>query len=279
MPYLTTAEYLAAPTRANTNSLAATSGGVTAELANCIARASSWIDSEVGCSLIASSSVSAHPVYPQSDGTLSIHPNRVALNQITALSLGWSATSLFAVSDLTGAWIDEEQFVIPAVSPYASATPIQFGRPLGKILAKLTAVCGWPNTVLVGNPIQGATSITVASGVGFTPILGSICSDQTITIYDGANTEIITVSAVAGNVLTCSALAFAHSAGVAVSALPYDVKQAAIYATTGYVRQGSSDAIVAPQSLQPGGLIGSDPPMMSAFAQAKALLRNYSRVR
>ena len=141
-------------------------------------------------------------------------------------------------SDLTGAYIDEQQWILPA--PFGSSLawfPTGYGvATRGKILTRATLVSGWPNTTLTGATIAGATSLPVASVVGFSPAIGSSVDVGSVTIYDGIATETVAVTAVGSTTVTCSACVNAHTSGAAVSALPADVKHVAILATSAFIR-------------------------------------------
>jgi hypothetical protein len=63
----------------------------------------------------------------------------------------------------------------------------------------------------------------------------------------------VTVLSAAGTALTLTAVtAFGHAAGVSISALPPDVKQAVISITSALIKSRGSDAVVM-QSLRGGG--------------------------
>lgn len=279
--YLTPAEYQAAPTATDISNLVygGSAAAQAAELVNVIARASAWIDTTCRQPLIAASHIEFLRTRVQRDGFLSLHPARSPLNQLVAVAVGTTAANLTAISDLTGAFIDQQQWIVPSNVlnvgwPYTLGSA---GRT-GQILAKLTSVSGWPNTTIVSGGNAGSTALTVLSGAGFTPAVGSEVAEQTITIYDADHTEIITVSAVNGNVLTCSALVYAHAAGVAISGMPADVKQVAIDATTAFIRSRSTDAVTMDQTT-PGAPTGVDPVGAAMLGRAARMLLDYGRVR
>lgn len=281
--YITPAEYRAAPTAVDTNNLVA--GGNQAvqdgALLGVIARASAWIDNLVTFSMIASSYVEWVPTRYQRDGTLSLHPKRTPLNQLVGLSLGTHAANMAAVTDLTGAWVNEQQWVVPNTAAFSLVgLPVQFGSGRGTVLAKLTAIGGWPNTTIVGAPAQGATVITVAQAAGFSPAVGSIPFDQSIIIWDGASTETVAVASVAGSVLTVAATQFAHAAGTVISGLPGDIKEAAILATTGFITRRQADTIVAGNlAPQPAQMQPANPGGSRALYDARMMLHDFGRIR
>lgn len=255
--YITAKEYRESSTGQDTLNLigGGNQADQDAELERRIWNASGWIDNTCNSSLIAASHVETRTVGYGSRGRLAFSPNHVHLNQLTGLSLGADGSSLNAVaaSTLAAAWIEEQTFMVPmAAGSFNSA--IQFGpRPRGRFLSKLTYVAGWPNTTITSSPVQGATSFTVASPVGLVPMVGSEIADEQVRIIDGGSTEVITISGVSGNTVTCSALAHAHTAGATVTMLPGPVKQAAIDATSAFLRARSSDALTIGQTLVAGG--------------------------
>ena len=280
--YLTPAEFRATSTGQETNNLlVGDQAAQDAELARRILAAGSWFDNEHNQqSLIASPRVELHRAVYDRDGCLSIHPRAGWLNQLTAVSVGTDMTDLAALSSIAGAFPDAQNWIIPPSGIWASSAPVQLGSMRrGKLLVKLTFVAGWPNTLLTSSPTVGATSITVTDGTGFLPAVGApVADDFTVRIIDGEFTETITVTAVAGNVLTCSALVNAHSPGAVVSALPADVKLAVGWATSAFLRDRTSDAMVMTSSLQPG----QQPPSSQRWRllqDAQRVAKNYGRTR
>lgn len=277
--YLTPAEYLAAPTAVDTNNLVSGGGAAAqaAALVTVIAKASAWIDNECNQTLLASTDIEFIPGNYQRNGFVVLHPRRAPLNTLTSLALGTHAGNQVTVSDLSGAYVNHENWVIPAVS---SGVSLSFGSTTGRFLAKLTHVAGWSNTVLTSSPIVGATSFTVANTAGFLPAPGSFVWGDDITIYDGVSTEVITVTAVVGSTLTCSPLTFSHSAGVAVSMLPSDIKEAAVMVTSAFIRSRQADALVMSNiTTAPGQSPPQDAPRARALYDASKMLRTYGRVR
>jgi hypothetical protein len=130
------------------------------------------------------------------------------------------------------------------------------------IILHYTYVNGYPNTVLAEDASADTSTITVQNATGMV--------GQTLTIYDNDLTEEVVISSVTGNVVTlASTMIFDHSAGVAVSALPDSVKQAAIILTAYLIEQrGALSISMGEQSLQ--GVRGS---AGSGVEVAKELLK------
>lgn len=251
--------------------------GNNAELGRKIAAASSWVEGITDCSLVAARSVEMLTITARPGG-LSIHPRNPHLNQLVSLRVGRAANALTDVS-VAGAWIEEQQFRIP-FGLGASYPPIEYGARTGKLLAQLEYVPGWPNTTVAADVAAGASTITVATTVGFTPTLGSTIGEEDVRIVDGRKSETIRVQSVAGNVLTLAApLAHDHKAGAVVTQLPAAIKEAATMATSAHLRHRGSDAIVMSQSVSPVAAPSNDSYRWKLLADAKQLLARYVRVR
>lgn len=126
-------------------------------------------------------------------------------------------------------------------------------------LVEVQYVHGFPHAALTASASMSGTSLVVDECAGWA--LGTTPQVRA-TIYDGASTETVTVtaaSAAAGpGTLTCSALAFAHSAGVLVSTLPEDVQVACIKKASSFATQRGLTAAVAVAGQgrsQPGGIL------------------------
>jgi hypothetical protein len=119
-----------------------------------------------------------------------------------------------------------------------------------------TYVAGWPNTALAASVAAGAASVQPTSVVGIYP--GSL-----MTIYDLPFDEPVTVASTyvpgAAVVPLTSPLQFSHTSGT-ITNLPPAIKQAAILATTAFIKQRGSGALVA-------GSIGEITKTQSGFAQ------------
>ncbi len=284
-PYITAKEYRDSSTGQDTLNLipGGSAGAQAAELERRIWNASGWIDNTCNSSLLASSHVEMRTVGFGSSGRIALSPNHVHLNQLTAVALGADASSLsnLSAASIAAAWIEEQTFMVPAAAGSFTGPAIQFGpRPRGRCLAKLTYVAGWPNTTITSSPIQGATSFTVTSPAGLQPMVGSEIADEQVRIIDGEFTEVITISNVVGNTVTCSALAYAHAAGATLTMLPGPVKEAALLATSAFLRARSSDALTIGQTLVAGGGgTAGDSVRWKMLRDAENMLAPYARKR
>jgi hypothetical protein len=112
------------------------------------------------------------------------------------------------------------------------------------IILQYTYVNGYPNTTLSADASAGANYIGVKNVTGMV--------NQTITIYDNDLTEEVLISSVSnGTVNLAAPLQFSHTSGVAVSALPDSVKQAAIILTSYFIQErGALNISMGEQTLQ-----------------------------
>lgn len=285
-PYITAKEYRESSTGQDTLNLIAggNAGAQDAELERRIWNASGWIDNTCNSSLLAASHVEMRTVGFGSSGRLVLSPNHVHLNQLTAVALGADASSLSNLSAATiaAAWIEEQTFMVPAAAGSFTGPSIQFGpRPRGRCLAKLTYVAGWPNTTITSTPAQGATSFTVTNPAGLQPMVGSEIADEQARIIDGEFTEVITITGVVGNTVSCSALTKAHAtAGATLTMLPGPVKEAALLVTSAFLRARSSDALTIGQTLVAGGGgTAGDSVRWKLLRDAESMLSPYARKR
>ena len=137
-------------------------------------------------------------------------------------------------------------------------------------LVQVVYVSGWPNAVLGANVTSGASkTLQVDTTLGMSATAGD--PGNQLTIYDGATTEIVTVSSVtdATHVVVAN-LVSNHNASVGVSAVPSDMKQAVILGCAHWARERGVDALEMPTaaSVLPKG-------MGSGWDDAKALLQPY----
>lgn len=296
--YLTTSEYKRAPTGMDPTSLDYFSGlsdtsAQDAELANVIARASAWIDNfcQMPDGLYASVNTESAPVFITRDGYLRIKPENVPIIQLQSFQWKVYPTASWTVVDLSTVQVYDRHFEVmmwfpffngpaltvgnsyayPVSAPYLPyLTPTETAKVMDmEIITQYTYINGYPNTTLTANAALGANTITVDDATGI--INGTI-----MTIYDGHNSEKITVQSVAGNVLTLTKpLIFAHNSGVAVSSIPADVKQACILITNYFLKEKGVNALVMDGPKNPAMQKYDD---VKDIEIAKEMLRRYRRV-
>jgi len=252
--YLTVAEFKNAPTAIDCTNIipGASQAQNDAELTNVIRRASAWINQICKMpTLEATSNTEIKEVCLNSAGVLRIHPDMVPIiTLLDSVQYKISPISNWVPLSITGINVFPRYFVSYnlaqvmispqgvqpfALTPYRSPY-VKWNMKNIPLMLQYTYINGYPNTVLTTNSAIGATSITVKNAIGMV--------NQTLTIYDSDKTEDVTILSVVGNVVTlASPLLFAHVAGMAVSALPDSVKQAAILLTSFLIQERGSLSI------------------------------------
>ena len=284
-PYITTDEYKQAPTAIDYDNLVvgSTDPAVqTAELANMIGRASSWIDTYCNQVLSATTETENFRSRLRPDGFLAVHPKYFPIVSVNSLSYGVTPNDLIAYPDPSQGWVEDQQFIMPYSASnltYSSQGPLAFGMPAtprAQVFVQMTYVSGYANTTLAANTSIGATSITVADASG-------IVAGSRMAIYNGLNTENIIVGSSytygSTTVPVAAPLTYAHTKGVSVSALPPAVKEAAILATTAMLKVRGDYSLTMMATNQVGtanlNTAGSD----YDLSLAKELLLPFRRVR
>jgi hypothetical protein len=283
-PYLSLAEYKSAPTALDYGNLVqgGTQAQQDAELTNAITRASSYIDQFCNQIIGATVDVEQQRVRLRPSGELAIHPKYFPIVALTSLSVGYNPQSLVAVPDCSIAWLEEQQIIFPYANAnltWSSQGALGYGTGVGTrqtAYVQYGYVNGYANTLTAQNAAQGATSLTVVDGTGITP-------GESLKIFDGASTENIIVADNytfgSTTVPLTAPLAYAHAAGVSVSALPAAVKEAAILVTSAYLKIRGDASLVLGVTNRPGEqtpgsqLVGSD------IAHAQQLLQPFRRIR
>lgn len=281
-PYLTVAEYKQAPTSVDVDDFVG--GGSMAlndvELGNVLARASSWIDAHCGQVLAATLDTETMRGRVSRDGFLRIHPRYWPIVSVDEVMFG-SNPQMMQSLDVTTCWIEQMSVVFPLVAGNSAFFgQIQFNyiyQPLAEQFISITYVNGYANSLTTTTNTVGDVLLPVSDLVGFVP-------GQKFTIFDGASTEIVTVSSTfvpstgPGDVELAAPLLYAHDAGVSASALPPAVKQACIYMTNVILKSRGNSAI-AMTPLTPNQVIGNNPNVSSDYSAAVDLLKPYRRIR
>lgn len=282
-PYLTLAEYKNAPTAIDFDNLVWNSQDPDvqdAELANVIARASSWCDTECNQVLAATTETENMRTRITQDGTLRVHPRYNPIIALLAFSYG-NPTTQMNPAEPSLAWIEDSQIVIPAGNlgfNYTYQGPLQFGLPAtprSEMFVNLTYVAGYANTTIV-SASAGNTTFVVSDPTG-------IIAGMTLQIYDGFSSELITVASNhtygSATVALASPLLYNHASGVSVSALPPAIKQAAILVTTAMLKVRGDNSMVMGVASRPTGGTANQGNISAEIAEAKDLLRPYHRTR
>lgn len=285
-PYLTNDEYKRAPTAIDIDNLVFNSSDPVVqenELANVIARASSWIDTYCNQVLGATIETESQRTRVSSDGYIKFHPRYNPVIALTALQFGNPSTNLITVNNVASAWIEDQQVLYPyaqSASLYTSQGPLQLGTPYAGdtvVYIKYSYVNGYANTTIV-TAEQGDSEIIVASGLG-------IVAGLQMTIYDGLYSERVTVADtyVFGSTTVPLVLPLAHDhvSGVAISALPPAIKEACILATTAMLKVRGDASMTMGIGTQPNNFGASDvtQDIGDDMSMAMALLKPYRRIR
>ena len=280
-PYLTIAEYKQAPTAIDVDDLVG--GGTSAindqELANVVARASSWIDAHCGQALSSTLDTESSRASVDRRGFLKVHPRYWPITEVVYLAYG-PLPSLLASVDVSTVWIEPETVVIP-VAGFSTAFngPIQFSNysTTQEQFVTMTYVNGYPNTVTTASVTAGATTLPVTDRSGFLP-------GMRFQIYDGASTEVCTVASSftvaqgAGSVSLASGAVYGHATAISVSALPPAIKQAAIYVTSAILKARGNATLVM-SSLTPSNVQTQNPSVSADYASATEILKPFRRIR
>lgn len=283
-PYLTNAEYKNAPTSIDIDNLVFNSSDPEvqdSELANVIARASSWIDTYCNQILGATHETETQRARISGDGYIKFHPRYNPVIALTSLAYGNPSTQLID-ADPSSAWLEDQQVLFPYAynsSLYTSQGPLQLGGAQASgslVYLKYTYVNGYANT-LIATAVEGDSSLTVTKATGITAGLQ-------MKIYDGMYSENVTVADdYEFNSLTITLqepLIYSHNAGVSISALPPAIKEAAILATTSMLKIRGDASMTMGIGTQANTAspdvttnIGSD------IGMAMELLKPYRRIR
>jgi len=284
-PYLTLKEYKDAPTAVDIDNLVFNSSDPVAqdnELSNVIARASSWVDTYCNQVLGATYETETQRSRISPDGYIKWHPRYSPVIALTALEYGNPSTDLYAVTDVSSAWIENSQILFPYAqmgSLFTSQGPIQFGTSYNsglQVYLKYTYVNGFAND-LIATATAGQSTLTVANGVGITAGLQ-------LKIYDGIKMENVIVASTytfgSTTVPLTSALVYTHTAGVSISALPPAIKEATILATTSMLKiRGDSSMTMGIGTSPNTTSTGVNENIGNDMSMAMDLLKPYRRIR
>lgn len=279
-PYLTATEYQNAPTAVDSSNLIpkASSEANTAELANVIARASSWMDAYCFQVLAATSQTEQSRVRWSNDGILRLHPRYFPIRLVTAALMGQLPSLLVPLALDDTVWVEPRviEFTQALLAPYP---PSVVGGPMpgDRVFVQLTYVAGYPNTTLSG-AIEAASSLPVADSTGILP--GDYLAVYDDTIEGGTQMVQVATSwipASGPNTVPIVGTATGDE-GDAVSALPPAIKQAAIFVVNSLLKARGSSAIQMASTTRPGSTVPPDPAGPD-LQRAKDLLNDFRRVR
>jgi len=285
IPYLTLEEYKNAPTAIDLDNLVFSSQDPEVqdtELRNVIARASSWADTYCNQVLGATLETEQQRSRVSTDGSIRFHPRFSPVVALTDFNYGYP-TNMASLGDCSIAWIEDQEIIIPnaQLGTWTSQGPLSFGAynggPGNQMFLKYTYVAGYTNTLLAVPAVATESTIVVKDGTGIT-------AGQMLSLYDGLNTENVTVADTyvfgSTTVPLVRPLVFDHLVDVSVSALPPAIKEAVILITTAFLKvRGDSSMTMgivtsANQTIQSGGTRYAD-----ELTLAATLLNSYARIR
>jgi hypothetical protein len=249
-PYVTVAEFRAAPTYLDSDDLIP--GGVQSnqdfELYNVLLRASAWAEN------YCKQPLRAHTAYEQTRaridprGRVFLHPSNTPVRQVTGLAFGSDFQLLSVLTDLTQVWVEDQRGIVVSAIPLRGtwAGTLEFGNvppPGGEVYVEYTYIAGYCSTTLNATTASGAAAIVVNDGTGLQPpatgLLGTLAG-STARIWDPAHEEAVVIGApftqTSGQVsvplvnpTTQTHTATAGPGGqVGISELPSEVHQAVI---------------------------------------------------
>jgi len=280
--YLTIAEFKNAPTSIDYDNLVigGNANAQDAELARVIMRASSFMNEYLNQNMVADQITETQRARVTGQGWIALHPFNNPIIALEAFEYGASPLMLSTLNDCSQVWFEKQQIIIPLAGSsldYSSQGPLSFGAasasPYVQMFCKYTYVAGYVNTLATG--VALASSVTVESGTG-------ILAGQTLTIYDGAKTEKVTVASTytygSTTVPLTTPLVFDHTA-VAIGNMPTALKQACILLTTAFLKTRGDGSMTMNITTAPTANISGDMRYSSEIKLALDMIDKYRRIR
>jgi len=260
-PYVTPAEYKAAPNAVNTSTI--TPGRTQPvnddALRTILLNASSWADTLCNQTLAATTEIKGG-VYRVYHGAIRIPVPFQPVVQVNGYQYGQPST-LVPADSLANVQIDGNVVILP--------TP-----QLGPLYVELEYVAGFANTLLTADAAAADTTLAVTSTIGIFPGLRMRLCDP------GKDENVVVLTVDSDTSVTLSApLVADHSVGVNLTALPGAVKQAVILLATALIK-GRSVSSVQMQGYQgtPTSKVTETIDGTEEVERAVSLLNNYGRV-
>ena len=294
-PYLSVQEYQNAPTAMDIFNLIP-GGDVNVQmqaLTEVISRASSWID-QFTCgawgTLAATQNVENGRVWGNRSGQLIVHPKYWPILSVDAFSYSAVQTQVYGYGTMQGGfgaaaasitpagnvWIEPQQFVVQPSGVVSWNVNSTYGIGPGQYFCQWTYTNGWPISQLAASAAAGATSIQPS-------VLTGIYPGTSLTLYDMPYDEHIQVASsyVPGEAIVplTQPLAYAHASTATVTNIPPAIKQAAILATTAFIKQRGSGALVVNDIGELSRtLTGASQNSLSDWDQAETLLKPFRQI-
>lgn len=301
-PYVTVAEFKAAPTWLDVDNLIPGGGQNQQddELFNVLLKASRWADN------FCNKRLGAHTAFEQSRtridryGRVKLYPSDSPVRKVVAFAYGPDPEFMTTLTDFTQVWIENSQGVVVSSIPFRGSFfgSLEFGMvPLqgSEIFCQIQYVAGYACTALSASVTAGSSSLTVVDATGFqapsVPATGLSVTlpGSTARIWDPAAEEAVTVASIASNTLTlASPLLNTHTVNpgaagqVNVSELPPEIHQAVISMAVAFMLREDT-ASEDPFAGTPGGPAlrrsASGGAAAGLLDNAYELLEPYRRVR
>jgi len=261
LPYVTVAEFKNAPTSVSIDNLVVGGNAAAqdAELYNVIMRASSFLDEYLNQNLNASSQIETQRVRFTPEGYIALHPNQDPVISLDSFQYGATPNNLVTLPDCSVAWFEGQQIIIPVsqiATSWSSSGPLSFGgggSTRQQTFIKYQYTAGYVNS-LIETATASNTSLTVQSATG-------VAAGMQLRIYDGANSETITVASnyVYGSttVPLTSALRYSHASGIAYGNLPNAIKQACILVTSAFIKVRGDSSMMMQMTVNPSRATGN----------------------
>ena len=251
--YITTFEYINAPTAIDTSNLIPQGSSLSqiAALQEVIARASSWIDGFVTGNaygtLCATSNVENARIWGSYRNSLIVKPMfwpvlEVQTFSYSALASGLSSGNASSITPAGNITVYPQQFEVQPAGVIGLGLNAPGGIVRGyEYTCQWSYVNGFPNTTLSASVAAGASVITVNSGLGIYP-------GSQLTLFDLPYDENVvanptTYTADSATIELSAPLQYSHQVGSSLTNLPKSVKQAAILLTSALIKQRGSGSM------------------------------------
>lgn len=248
-PYLTVAEFKAAPTDVDTTSLV--QGGSQQQqddaLAVVISQASAAMDKFVHYTLGATVDTETRArVRVTRDGYVRVPVKGIPVQEVDSFQVGLVPSQMQTILAGTDMWIDDNVIHVPVMAATSLPPRVALFGPGDRVFCQWTYVNGYANTLLAAVAAAAATSLSLRSPLG-------IYAGTSLTIYDSGLSEVVQVaSGYVSNTgpgpvtvpLVSPTLNQHLTVGISVSALPPTVKKAAILWTTALIKTRGAAGIV-----------------------------------
>jgi hypothetical protein len=292
-PYVSAAAFRAHPTYLDTDGLIPGNSdpdAQTAQLTNLLLQASSWADNECNQPLGAHLYTQSTRARTDRNGMLRIHADHGPVSTVTALSYGFSPTSLTAVAS-PSVWVEDGSNLVITLggssTAWSGSLQVGFGAgPGAETFVRVTVVAAYVATQLSTASTAGATSIAVADPTGIEP-------GGSYRIWEPGREETITVSPLwlaptpsttpaPATVLLAAPTLFDHAMGHDVSGLPSEIRLAIVlYTISLLMRPDTTAEDEFPDTSMNSTTRGNDSRKtgQGLVGEARRILASYGRVR